>query len=341
MATYKLIQDVEADDKLLGPLSFRQFIYALVAVAMLYVSYMLYTHHAELIDVMTLPVAFGAAFLAFPFGKDQPTELWAIAKLRFIIKPRRRIWAQSGVKELVTINVPKRIEIQRTNGLSQTEVKSRLQALANTIDSRGWAVKNVSNIYQSPMAGDSDSDRLISTSSLPQGVPDENVTAEEDMLDEKSNPIFQQVDELLSAKTSEHHQELIDHLNDIRSSTASQTPGVPVQVASTSVQPPQVIGTPIVDNTLPAENEIEKELESAYVKSHEQVSNMHALRRAKKTTDQATAVTAQATQSTPATDPVIMNLSQRNDLNVNVISNEANRARAKEKDSDEVLISLH
>ena len=31
MAQYKVPQDVEADDKLLGPFSFRQFIYLLIA----------------------------------------------------------------------------------------------------------------------------------------------------------------------------------------------------------------------------------------------------------------------------------------------------------------------
>src|ERR1700721_3632604 len=98
MASYKLIQDVEADDKLLGPLSFRQFLYALVAIFFLYISYLLYVHHGGILDIATIPVVLFAGFLAYPFGKDQPTEVWAIAKLRFLVKPRRRIWAQSGIK---------------------------------------------------------------------------------------------------------------------------------------------------------------------------------------------------------------------------------------------------
>lgn len=35
MAQYKVPQDVEADDKLLGPFSFRQFIYLLIAGGMI------------------------------------------------------------------------------------------------------------------------------------------------------------------------------------------------------------------------------------------------------------------------------------------------------------------
>jgi hypothetical protein len=32
MATYKVIQDIEAEDKLVGPLSLKQFIFALIAI---------------------------------------------------------------------------------------------------------------------------------------------------------------------------------------------------------------------------------------------------------------------------------------------------------------------
>ena len=33
MSTYKVPQDVEADDKLLGPFSFRQFVYLMIVAA--------------------------------------------------------------------------------------------------------------------------------------------------------------------------------------------------------------------------------------------------------------------------------------------------------------------
>lgn len=328
MATYKLIQDVEAEDKLIGPLSFRQFIYAVVAVGLLYISYLLYSHHAELLDIVTLPIALFAGFLAYPFGKDQPTEVWALAKIRFILKPRRRIWAQSGVKELVTITVPKKIEIQRTNGLSQTEVKSRLQALANTIDSRGWAIKNVSGVYQNPITSNDSSDRLISTQSLSQIIP-EDVINSVDPYDEQNSPIAQQVDQLLSASNSKHHQELIDHLNQVRAAVA-QTPSVE------GVQ----INRPV---NLPPENIIKDQLKNAQFSSHLQLSNMHALRSPAVPASpiKQDQPLADQTTKTDTTNPVIMNLSQRNDLNVNVISNEANKAIPNSGSSDEVLVSLH
>jgi len=41
MATYKVIQDIEAEDKLLGPMTLRQFIYAVIVVVMGFVAFRL------------------------------------------------------------------------------------------------------------------------------------------------------------------------------------------------------------------------------------------------------------------------------------------------------------
>ncbi len=341
MATYKLIQDVEAEDKLLGPLSFRQFIYALVAVIVLYLSYFLYSHHAELLDIFTVPIALFAGFLAYPFGKDQPTEVWALAKLKFFIKPRRRIWAQSGVKELVTITVPKKVEISRTNGLSQIEVKSRLQALANTIDSRGWAIKNVNNVFQNPIINNQDSDRLISASSLPSDVPDYDIPEAQDLFDEKANPIAQQVNMMLNADTAQRRQQLIENLNNIRGNTRINNQ-------------PQIVGkvTNSVVNNLPSEEEIDQQLLKARKNSEASLNNMHSLRtKVIKTQPQQTQSTASTVVQTikttlsPTTsktpDPAIINMSKRDDLKVSVISHEINKSSNTKSGPDEVSISLH
>jgi hypothetical protein len=213
MATYKVIQDIEAEDKLLGPLSLRQFIFAIIAVLCFYFCYLVLSKHAAIFVLLFLPPGLFAAFFAIPFGIDQPTEVWALAKIRFLFKPRRRIWDQSGVKELVTITVPKKVEEVRTNGLSQTEVKSRLSALANTIDSHGWSIKNmnVSTYSQSRSAlqNSSGSDRLIDLSGLPQEVPSTDVQASDDILDEQNNPIAHQFDQMINASTQAHHQQIM------------------------------------------------------------------------------------------------------------------------------------
>lgn len=226
MAVYKLIQDIEAEDKILGPLTLRQFIYALITVFFLYLCFVVIQKNAAFLLAVFLPPAIFTGFFAVPFGRDQPTEVWAVAKIGFLFKPRKRLWDQSGVKELVTITVPKKIERVYTNGLSQTEVKSRLSALANTIDTRGWAIKNMNvNLYSQPgFLGEDSSDRLVAMSSLPQAVPDDGIHASDDMLDEKNNPIAQQFTQMINASSQAHRKELVNKMNSIIVAEQPQSP---------------------------------------------------------------------------------------------------------------------
>ena len=326
MATYKLIQDVEADDKLLGPLSLKQFIYALISVSLLFISYVLYTHHVGLLDIFTLPVALVGIFFAYPFGKDQPTEVWAIARLNFILKPRRRIWAQSGFKKLVTITAPKKLEITRTDGLSQTEVKSRLQALANTIDSQGWAIKNIGGGYNQ-VATTQDSDRLVSTTTTPMSVPDLDIQESEDLFDENANPVAQQMQQLLSASASKRHQELISNLNNMKAE---------------DIKNPKIQGSVTTSpNSSSLESELKSTLRNAYTTSHSSLGNLHTLRGETPLTDLGSPLeekTPPTIPSTPSVSPVIMNYSRRNDLNINVIARQINRALPSDR-TIEVSIS--
>ena len=215
MATYKVIQDIEAEDKLLGPLTLRQFIYAAIVIVMGFIAFKLATVNYLLIIPFVLPMGF-FGLLAAPFGHDQSSEVWLLAKIRFLLKPRKRIWNQSGLQELVTITVPKKLEQHLTDGLSAIEVKSRLQALANTIDSRGWAVKNVNvNLFSQPSyltTGDSNSDRLLDASSMPQEVPAYEVYAADDILDEANNPTAQHLKSMVDRSDQAHHQAVLTNL---------------------------------------------------------------------------------------------------------------------------------
>ena len=226
MASYKVIQNVEAEDKILGPLTLRQFIYAGMAAIFLYLTYFVATHNAGFMAAVFLPFAAVLSFFAFPWGRDQPTEVWALAKIRFLMKPRRRIWDQSGVKELVTVTAPKAENIDYTNGLSQTEVRSRLRALADTIDSRGWALKNASvSMYGQPsLLGQAGSDRLLNASTLPQPMISSDVQPSDDMLDEKSNPVARNMENMIEASAKAHREKIMENL---RQEAPAPTPAQP------------------------------------------------------------------------------------------------------------------
>jgi hypothetical protein len=120
MATYKVIQDIEAEDKLLGPFGLRQFIYLIIVAVTFFVMYKLSEAGAWFIALPLLPIPLFFGMLALPVGGEQPTETWLLAKVRFFVKPRRRIWDQAGQLNLVTITAPKKIEKVLTKNMSQT-----------------------------------------------------------------------------------------------------------------------------------------------------------------------------------------------------------------------------
>jgi len=363
MATYKVIQDIEAEDKLLGPLTLRQFIYAIITVVCIYFSYLAVTKHVGFLAIIFLPPALFTGFLAWPWGRDQPTEVWAVAKVRFLFKPRKRIWDQSGVKNLVTVTAPKRVEEDRTDGLSQIEVKSRLEALANTIDSRGWAIKNVNlNTYQqpSPLAQTS-SDRLIDLSSMPQAVPSYDVTAADDIMDAQNNPIAQQFDQMINASAQAHRQHIVNQL---------QQPTVPGATAQPSNLPadywflnqPTEVPQPRKNETIFSKAQVvvpgtdqdeapeahaadptaaEEALAEKLKAQHDKPKASYAHMRTIQPIDPAHPTPQPATTPTvtAAPDPAKINLANRNDLNVATIARIANRQ--DEPPEDEVVISLH
>ena len=375
MATYKLIQDIEAEDKLLGPLTLRQFIYAGVAALLLYLSFLSLTKHVIFLLVIFLPPALLAGFLAFPWGRDQPTEVWALAKVRFLIKPHRRIWDQSGVKELVTITAPKTTFEDYTNGLSQTEVRSRLRALADTIDSRGWAIKNANvNLYAQPLPGDVSStysDRLVNPNSFPTDVSNVDVQAEDDILDEQNNPTAQLFEQMIKASSRSRRQKITDSLkqavvvNTQNPTTVRQSPpndywflnqpqhGTQVPdnsaIFKSNVVPPGNDNIQSTANDLSPADELalDEELKSRRMVSD--VSYPHIKKILPISQQQATksstvptkkAPTAPPPQMTQAPDPAILNLASNNDWNVATLAREVNRKPPQES-PQEVVVSLH
>ena len=78
MAVYKVPQDVEADDKLIGPFTFRQFIYLIIVALLIAIAWWMAQFFVGLI-IFPLPfiVFFGA--LALPLRKDQPMEIYLAA----------------------------------------------------------------------------------------------------------------------------------------------------------------------------------------------------------------------------------------------------------------------
>lgn len=374
MATYKVIQDIEAEDKLVGPLTLRQFVYAGIAALMLWLSFMAITNKFAFLIIFFAPVALFTGFLAIPWHGDQPTEVWALAKLRFFLKPRRRIWDQSGAKNLVTITVPKKIERPLTNGLSATEVNSRLRALADTLDSGGWAVKNVNvNLQTFSTTVQSSSDRLIDRAALPQEVSNVDVRASDDILDANANPVAQHFDTMMATAAAAQRQHLIAQMQQTPPAASPSTQAATQTTAPNDYwfmhQTASVAGQATFQSTVltpgtsttnepalapqaaaptPEEAALVSKLKAAnsqqsiaddhlkHIRTPEQIAEEERIQAAKRA--KIAAEKAAKAQVTSDRRAAIINLANNDDLNVETLARQAHVAAQSD---EEVVISLH
>ncbi len=144
MATYKVPQDVEAEDRLLGPFTFRQFIYLLIAAIAGALAAALFQIF-PLLALLPTPVIFFFLVLALPLKKDQPMETYLAAIVSFYMKPNKRFWRPGQGETTIQITAPKIIEKSRTRDISEEEASHRLSFLSNLVDSEGYAIRGNHN----------------------------------------------------------------------------------------------------------------------------------------------------------------------------------------------------
>jgi hypothetical protein len=334
MAVYKVPQDVEADDKLLGPFSFRQFIYLIIVAIGMAVLFFLFRLSIVAGFIGTIPIVpiiilFGA--IALPLKKDQPMETYLLAIVRFNLKPRMRLWSTDGSMALVDITAPKVVEEQRFKNISGAEAESRLSYLANIMDTRGWASRGVPGgaataaVPLSPLAGAADT---------------------EDILDESAN-VSRSFEQLLAKNDETRRKDVMDRMHN------PQPPQSPYDASWQGQQaPPADDGVSLTYNPYPSaihQHVLNPLGDKAAASGQKPMAPPESSQQAAKPAapaaqgEQATDKQKAAKEPTKASldqvPPDIIRLAENKDLNISAIANEAHRIQ-KKADSDEVVISL-
>lgn len=290
MAQYKVPQDVEAEDKLIGWLSFRQLIYAGIAAMAATVAFFLFQVFPPLV-IIPLPVLALFTILILPLRKDQPLETYLIGVVRFYLKPKIRKWDPDGIISYVEITAPPLIERHLAKEYGAEGAQERLDYLARIMDSRGWAMKEL------PMAGSSNLRADIAV----------EASGATDVLDESAG-LSRSMDNLIRTKDQERRQTAIERMQHAQSEPsggAAFAPGpAPTNLATD-------------DNTVvPTYN--------PYPSSMHQKVVLPAGQQPKPLPKVA------PSPMPPQVTPGIMNLARNNDLSVSVIAHEAKRLEAQE-----------
>ncbi len=370
MAVHKVPQNVEAEDKFLGPLSFKQFLFFGGSLVSAFIIYQLVVSPVPYLAVIFLPFFIVCVMLAFPWTPDQPTELWLASRIRFMLVQRKRIWDQDDVKNLVTITAPKREVHVYTDGLNQEQIRSRLAALANVIDSKGWAVKNLSGDNHSQ------TDRLVSNIATPQrsmksmDVPDP-LDEQQSGIGQNLTAMIQQSEERRRLQTRQLVDQALHNPPPPPPPPSGQASGDPWFLQSTQFNSSAPTN---LQPTAQAPSEEQAFLDRLHRQQEEEakVGRPNRLKvveplgqndngavtttappippAATDPVGDTSAITQPAAtdepQSTyaptspPTIDPAIMSLSQNDDLNVETLARQANRVINMGED-DEIIISLH
>ncbi len=252
MAQYKVIQDIEAEDKLLGPLTLKQFIYAAVTIILGFIAYkLMILFNSPYVLIFFLPEMLFFGLLAAPFGIEQPNEVWLLAKFRFYLKPQIRRWNQDGVGSLVTVTVPKKIEKQLTKNFTATEAKSRLTSLAKTLDSGGWSSANMtSTLVMANGFRKTNEDRLVDLGSMVPGQPISDVIDRDDIFDENNLQA-----QHISSVVVENEKKLKDYQKNLMNPSSAQNTSNQVVMSSheyMDTAPNQVAFRPIESKINPS-----------------------------------------------------------------------------------------
>jgi hypothetical protein len=323
MATYKVPQDVEADDKLIGPFSFRQFIYLIIVALAIALAWGLSKLFIGL-AIIPLPIILLFGALALPLRKDQPMEIYLAAIISYYLKPHRRLWDPDGVESLIEITVPKVVEIQRSKNITQADAEQRFSYLAGIVDSGGWAIRGAG--AQASPSTTINNDIYIEAQSA------------EDVLD-SNNSVAQTFNAMMSKESDRVRQEAIDRMHAPTVTIPAPAPVQPASIAPASlysVPAPQEQTTPQV---APVFNPYPTNIQQTVI----QPIGDPAHSTSQPVTTPAPIPTPQTTTTT-SDKPVsadIMNLANNPDLSIETIAREAHRIQEKENDmSEEVVISL-
>ncbi len=140
MATYKVPQNVEAEDKLLGPFTFKQFLYLLGAGFGIILAWLFFKINPWLVVFPILPVMV-LLLLGLYHREDQPVETYLVAAFNYLVKPRKRMWDNEGFEEMLKVTKSKQPTPPALKNLESE--RGQLKRLAQIMDTRGWASKDV------------------------------------------------------------------------------------------------------------------------------------------------------------------------------------------------------
>lgn len=203
MGQYKVPQNVESEDKLVGPLTMKQFIYAIIGLAWAFLIWRLFMGGGPvgilMMVVLITPISGFMFLLAFGRREEQSFENYLIALIRFSVMPRKRTWMKDDYKGEVIVDAPPPPKPSAPTKEDLDHVRSRLQQISLVVDTRGHAKPESIQLPDETNRAAQFSERVFTPDELTKTIlPDEDMQVTDDVIAQAENaPQAQRVGEML------------------------------------------------------------------------------------------------------------------------------------------------
>lgn len=132
---YQVPQFIDIEDRIIGPLTLKQFLYLAFAGALLFVFWFLFAFYIWVI--VAIPIAGGAAAFAFLKINDRPFVYFFLAFVKYFTKPKLYIFSGAAERAAPSSPVKEKIEAAASAPAPIEEKKvtpSKLKELALNLD---------------------------------------------------------------------------------------------------------------------------------------------------------------------------------------------------------------
>ncbi|MFA7308986.1 MAG: PrgI family protein [Patescibacteria group bacterium] len=193
---YKIPQNIDIEDKILGPFTLRQFLYMIGGGSLLYILFLSFGQsNFTLFVLIALPVALLVFALVFIRVNEQPFLGFLQSFIIYSLDPKIKIWKKSThIKSIMAQSAQEATHGSRAivRRSKKGALKSRLAQLTTIIDTQGYKTE----------AEDTDlGDRIVSPFDT-ETTPDQ-LTVDESNLDDVFGDLERSIDRIAPVKVEE------------------------------------------------------------------------------------------------------------------------------------------
>lgn len=244
MGQYKVPQDVEAEDKILGPLTLKQFIYTVIGVSYGLIMFTLFKGVPVIFILLGIPPTLLFLMLGLYRRQDQPFEAYFLALANYFGKSRKRVWEKEPIAEVFKVEAP--IIKPEEAARDPREVMGQLEKLAHIVDTRGLSSKQpeVQEHLVMPTELELDSrDRLGNPEDfvLPQAVVTTDINPADDILDFQNNPTAANLNHLIEDSEAHIREEALTKMQKQATKPTAKAPAKPSASGMTTGTAPDIL----------------------------------------------------------------------------------------------------